>query len=139
MATPAKLTDLDYIQFLLAAHAAFSCVEAANTDGAPDQPPAHDAYTRLLTRQPPDTEALWTEAQPFVRLKTGLLVVDDSTLDKPHARHMKLVHRHWSGKHKRVVWGISLITLLWTDGGAKLPVDCRLGNEPLDDINQNQH
>jgi hypothetical protein len=139
MATPAKLTDLDYIQFLLAAHSAFSCVEAAKTDGASDQPPAHDAYTRLLTRQPPDTEALWREAQPFVRLKTGLLVVDDSTLDKPHARHMELVHRHWSGKHKRVVWGISLITLLWTDGGAKLPVDCRLGNEPVDAINQNQH
>ena len=32
MATPAKLTDLDYIQFLLAAASAFSCVEAARTD-----------------------------------------------------------------------------------------------------------
>src|SRR5579862_7719321 len=112
MATPAKLSDLDYIQFLLAAQTAFSCVEAAKTDGASDQPPAHDAYTRLLTRQPPDTEALWIETHPFVNKKTGLLVLDDSTLDKPHARHIPLVHRHWSGKHKRVVSGISLITLL---------------------------
>jgi putative transposase len=139
MATPAKVTDLDYIQFLLAATTAFSCVEAARTDGAPDDPPAHDAYTRLLTRQPPDTEALWTETQPFVNKRLGLLVVDDSTLDKPHAKHMALVHRHWSGKHKRVVWGINLITLLWTDGGAKMPVDCRLSDEPEDGIDKNQH
>ncbi len=139
MATPAKLSDLDYIQFLLAAQTAFSCVEAAKTDGAPDDPPAHDAYTRLLTRQPPDTEALWQETQPFVNLTTGLLVLDDSTLDKPHARHMRLVHRHWSGKHKRSVWGINLITLLWTDGGTKLPIDCRLSNAPVDGVDKNAH
>src|ERR1051326_4358698 len=137
MATPAKLSDLDYIQFLLAAQTAFSCVEAARSEGAPDDPPAHDAYTRLLTRQPPDTEALWRETQPFVNKQTGLLVVDDSTLDKPHARHMDLVYRHWSGKHKRTVWGINLISLLWTDGGAKLPVDCRLSNTPKEGIDKN--
>jgi len=138
MPTPAKVSDLDYIQFLLAAQTAFSCVEAARTDGAPDNPPAHDAYTRLLTRQPPDTEALWTETQPFVHLATGLLVADDSTLDKPHAKHMALVHRHWSGKHKRSVLGINLLTLLWTDGGAKLPLDCRLSNAPVDGIDKNR-
>lgn len=138
MPTPAKVSDLDYIQFLLAAQTAFSCVEAARTDGAPDNPPAHDAYTRLLTRQPPDTEALWTETQPFVHRTTGLLVADDSTLDKPHAKHMALVHRHWSGKHKRSVLGINLLTLLWTDGGAKLPIDCRLSNAPVDGIDKNR-
>ena len=81
MATPAKVSDFDYIQFLLAATSAFSCVEAARTDGVPDDPPAHDAYTRLLTRQPPDTVALWRETQPFVQKEVGLLVLDDSTLD----------------------------------------------------------
>jgi len=139
MATPAKVSDLDYIQFLLAAQTAFSCAEAARTDGAPDNPPAHHAYTRLLTRQPPNTEALWTETQPFVNRASGLLVADDSTLDKPHARHMALVHRHWSGKHKRSVLGINLITLLWTDGGTKLPIDWRLSNAPIDGIDKNQH
>lgn len=139
MATPAKVDDLDYIQFLLAAQTAFSCVEAARTSGAPDDPPAHDAYTRLLLRQPPDPEALWQETQPFVETGGGLLVLDDSTLDKPHARHMALVHKHWSGKHKRSVWGINLVTLLWTDGGAKLPLDCRLSNAPKDGVDKNQH
>lgn len=140
MATPAKVTDVDYIQFLLAAQTAFSCVEAAQCSGGEwDDPPAHDAFTRLLLRQPPDTEALWQETCPFVARTSGLLVADDSTLDKPHARHMELVHNHWSGKHHRVVSGINLITLLWTDGGAKLPLDCRVSNKPVDDLDKNQH
>src|SRR5687768_3560163 len=103
MANYAKVSDVDYIQFLMAAQTAYSCVEAAKTDGALDDPPAHDAYTRLLTRQPPDTEALWRETQPYVHKESGLLVLDDTTLDKPYAKRMELVHRPWSGKHKRQV------------------------------------
>lgn len=140
MPTLPKIEDVDYIQFLLAAQTAFSCVEAASSHaGAQEQPPAHDAYTRLLLRQPPDTEALWQETHPLVDTATGLLVLDDSTLDKPHARHMELVHKHWSGKHHQSVLGINLLTLLWTDGGAKLPVDCRLSNAPVDGVDKNQH
>jgi putative transposase len=56
----------------------------------------------------------------------GLLVLDDSVLDKPYARHMGLVGRFWSGKHKRVVQGIDLVTLLWTDGDGLWPCDYRL-------------
>lgn len=140
MATPAKVADLDYIQFLLAAQTAFSCVEAARSaPGVPEDPPAHDTYTRLLKRQPPDTEALFAETQPFVNKQTGLLVLDDTTLDKPHARHMALVHKHWSGKHQKVVLGINLLTLLWTDGGAKLPIDCRLHDAPTTGVSKNAY
>jgi hypothetical protein len=140
MPTRPKIEDVDYIQFLLAAQTAFACVEAAKTDGgAQGEPPAHDAYTRLLLRQPPDTEALWQETHALVDKQTGLLVLDDSTLDQPHARHMALVHKHWSGKHHKSVFGINLITLLWTDGGAKLPIACRLSNAPVDGVDKNQH
>ena len=55
-----------------------------------------------------------------------MLVLDDSTLDKPYAQKIGLVTRHWSGKHKAVVRGVNLATLLWTDGDRKLPVDYRL-------------
>jgi hypothetical protein len=46
----------------------------------------------------------------LVKPKQGLLVLDDSTLDKPYARKMELVHHHWSGKHRQVVSGINLST-----------------------------
>ena len=41
---------------------------------------------------------------------------------------MGLVGRFWSGRHHRVVQGISLVTLLWTDGQAMLPCDYRLAD-----------
>ena len=75
---------------------------------------------------PPDTEALWREAAPFVQRAGGVLAVDDTTLDKPHARRMDLATRHGSGKHGRVVQGINGISLLWTRGRERLPCDVRI-------------
>jgi hypothetical protein len=46
--------------------------------------------------------------------------MDDTTLDKPYARKMDLVTRHWSSKHQRVVQGFALLTLLWTVGFIKV-------------------
>lgn len=69
---------------------------------------------------------LWQEAEPLVEKAKGVLVIDDSTLDKPYAKHIQLVTQHWSGKHHQVVQGINLITLLWTDGDRKFPVDYRI-------------
>ena len=52
-----------------------------------------------------------------------MLVLDDSTLDKPYARDIALVGRHWSGKHHAVVQGIGRVSLLWTDGDRHNPCD----------------
>ncbi|AEN73418.1 transposase IS4 family protein [Rhodothermus marinus SG0.5JP17-172] len=129
-----KVDELDYIHFLVAAQRVFTTTEAARIRAGELNAPAHDAYTRLLKRIPPDTEALWQEVAPFVQPDRGVLVVDDTTLDKPHARKMALVRRHWSGKHKRVVQGINLISLLWTEGQARLPCDFRLYNRAEDGL-----
>jgi putative transposase len=64
-----KCDDLDYIHFLIAAQRVFTCTEAARCH----QAPAHEAFTRLLQRQPPDTAALWQEAKAHVNLRKGLL------------------------------------------------------------------
>ena len=72
---------------------------------------------------------MWQEVEPLVDKSRGCLVIDDSALDKPYARHIELVTTHWSGKHQQVVLGINLLALLWTDGNAALPCDCRLYGE----------
>jgi hypothetical protein len=137
---PPKCDELDYIHFLIAAQKVFSnteaarCHPAAGADG-----PAHDAYTRLLHRCQADGEALWQEVQPCVSLTEGILVVDDTTLDKPYAHAMELVTRHWSGKHRQVVQGINLISLLWTDGEAHWPCDFRVYDKPHDGLSKNDH
>jgi putative transposase len=131
-----KVTETEYIQFLIAAQRVYSCVEAerVSPEGA-----AHDAYTRLLSRVPPDTEALWEEAKGLVKLNEGVLILDDSTLDKPYAKQIELVTRHWSGKHHGVVQGINLESLVWSDGERIVPVDCRLYAKAEDQQTKNDH
>jgi hypothetical protein len=135
----AKCAEYDYINFLVAAQRVFSTLEAARTQPYGEHGPAHDAYTRLLQRLPADSESLWAEVKGCITLDMGLLVIDDTTLDKPYARHMALVTRHWSGKHRAVVQGINLISLVWTDGNGCLPCDFRLYNKAQDGLDKNDH
>ena len=129
-----KVTDLDYINFLVASPLVFTCTEAARVQPARPHRAAHDALTRLLYRLDPDPTPLWHEAQQHLRRHDGLLIIDDTTLDKPYAHKIALVHRHWSGKHHRVVQGINLVTLLWSDGTDAIPCDYRLYDKPVDGV-----
>ena len=134
-----KVTDLDYINFLVAAPKICSCTEAARVQPITPRRAAHDAFTRLLHRLNPDSTPLWNEAQQHVVLHDGLLIIDDTTLDKPYAEHLALVRRHWSGKHHRVVQGINLVTLLWSDGTDAIPCDYRIYDKPVDGLTKNAH
>ena len=103
-------------------------------------PPAHDSFTRLLERLPPDSEALWDDAKKIItNITEGSLIIDDTTLDKPYAEKMDYVTYHWSGKHHRVVKGINLITTLRSDGTALVPCDFRLYNASKDGLTKNDH
>jgi len=134
-----KVTELEFMDFLIASPLQATATEAQRTQPDSADPAAHDAYTRLLHRLEPDSEALWAEVQSDVRRTSGVLVLDDSVLDKPYARKMELVHHMWSGKHHRVVKGIDLLTLLWTDGDRHLPCDYRLYDKPHDQKTKNDH
>jgi hypothetical protein len=133
-----KCQPEDYIDFLIATPKACSATEAARVQPPQPRPAAHDAFTRLLHRLEPDPETLWAEARPQVDLTSGVLVVDDSTLDKPYAKTIDLVGRHWSGKHHAVVQGINLVSLLWTDGDRHLPCDYRIYHKP-EGLTKNDH
>jgi hypothetical protein len=52
---------------------------------------------------------------------------------------MELVVRHWSGKHHKVVSGINLITLLWTEGDRHVPCDYRIFDKKQDALTKNDH
>lgn len=134
-----KVSEFQFIDFLIASPSQATATEAQRTQPDSTDPAAHDAYTRLLHRLEPDSDALWVEVQPDVCRTTGVLVLDDSVLDKPYARKMDLVHHMWSGKHHRVVKGIDLLTLLWTDGDRHLPCDYRLYDRPNDQKTKNDH
>ncbi len=134
-----KVTDRDYINFLVASPLVFTCTEAGRVQPAAPRRAAHAALTRLLHRLAPDSTPLWEEAQQQVVLHAGLLIVDDTTLDTPYAQTIALVHRQWSGKHHRVVSGINLVTLLWSDGTDAIPCDYRLYDKPVDGVTKHAH
>jgi hypothetical protein len=112
---PPKVEYLDYIHFLVAAQKTFTCNEASRSH------PDRDATRRLhapateTASNPRNSsgEALWQEAEPVVERGKGLLILDDTTLDKPYANKIEHVTWHWSGKHGKAVKGINLLTLLW--------------------------
>ena len=137
---PPRASDEDYINFLLASHGRYTCTEATRSqpEGRANRP-SHDLFTRFLLRQPQDTGQLWEEAEPIVTKNSGVLVLDDTTLDKPYSKEISLVTNHWSGKHHQVVRGINLITLLWTDGSKLVPTDYRIYDKPFGGKTKNEH
>ena len=72
-------------------------------------------------------------------MASGVLVLDDTVLDKPYARKMDLVQYMWSGKHHAVVKGINLVTILWTDGDRQIPCDYRIYDKGNDNKTKNDH
>lgn len=133
----AKCTALDYIDFLIATPRICTATEAARVQPHHLHPPAHDAFTRLLHRLEPNADLLWIEVRPLIHRHRGVLILDDSTLDKPYAQHMDLVCWHWSGKHHDVVKGINLLTLVWNDGDTLQPCDYRIYNKSKDGLTKN--
>ena len=129
----------DSIDFLIASPKASCCTESAPVQPVSPDPPADDAFTRLLHRLEPDPDALSTEAEPRVDRLGGPPVFDDSTLDKHSAEKIDPVGRHRSGKHKRVVRGINPITAAWTDGDRVVPCGARPFDKARDGPTKDDH
>ncbi len=88
---------------------------------------SHDSANRFLLRESYEPLELFNQAKELLCLVGGTLNVDDTTLDEPYSRKIALVGHFWSGKHHRVVKGLSLITLYYTDPqGRSLPVNYRV-------------
>lgn len=86
-----RCDDEEYIQSLIAAPRVVSATEAARVQPRHPDARAHDAFTRLLHRLEPDPATLWHEVEGQVERARGVLVLDDSTLDKPYVHKMELV------------------------------------------------
>ena len=93
---------------------------------------SHDSVNRFLLRKRYEPYDLFDEVKPYINLIGGTLSGDDTVIDKPHsnAKLTELISYVWSGRHHRVVKGIQLITLYYTDVlGRSLPVNYRIYNK----------
>lgn len=114
-----------YIWYLLGEPEYTSCCRLAAIMGNL----SHDSVNRFLEREDYEPEDLFPEVKAEIVLEGGSLSVDDSVLDKPYSdpKKARLIDYFWSGKHKRVVKGLNLITLYYTDvKGICVPVNYRV-------------
>jgi hypothetical protein len=111
-----------YIGFLMSEPKSSTCTRLSEVMNI-----SHDSVNRFLLREAYEPEDLFAEGARVLNLSGGTLSVDDTVLDKPYSHKMELVGYFWSGKHHRVVKGINLVTLYYTDPqGQHLPVNYRI-------------
>ena len=114
-----------YTLFLMAEPKYVSCLRL----GEIMKDRSHDSVNRFLLREKYTPQDLFDENKDKMVLEGGSLSVDDSVIDKPYRDPNKteLVGYFWSGKHKRTVKGINLISLYYTDiVGNSYPVNFRI-------------
>ena len=56
----------------------------------------------------------------------GYLIVEDTVIEKPSARLLGEAAWVWSSQQRKVVLGVSVVLLVWTDGAVRIPLACRL-------------
>jgi hypothetical protein len=56
----------------------------------------------------------------------GYLIIDDTVVAKPYARRLGEAAWVWSNKDKKVIFGVSVVLLVWTDGQIRMPVAYRV-------------
>lgn len=133
-----KCSEYLYVQFLIATQKNFTCTELSKV--SPENTMAHDAATRMLSREKLTPSILWKNTKHCVDPNSGYLIVDDSLLEKPSSKHTDLVHWQYSGARHDTMPGIGLVNLLWTnDLGWHIPVDFRIYDKPTDGKTKNDH
>lgn len=124
--------DMDlYTDYLLSS---FVQVTATGLSSMLDQAVSHDDVTRFLNHMNSGNKALWEQVKPVVRSaekelsgqKTGLLVIDDTIIDKAYTDENGLVSGHDDHSKNRYVKGINLVSVLLVLGKVVLPVAYKL-------------
>jgi hypothetical protein len=126
--TTAKCNLSIYTLFLLCEPKYVSCVRLAQIL----EDLSHDSINRFLWRENYTPKDLFDEVAPQTELEGGTISVDDMVIDKLYSNQKKaeLIDYFWSGKHKKTVKGINLLTLYYTDTkGVSVPVNYRLVNK----------
>jgi len=122
-----------YSSFLIGNSNRYSGVELSKTV----DDTAHDSVSRWLSRFTFKPQELWNQAKNLVSLKTGYLVVDDTTLNKQYSCVNELARKQYSGDEHAIINGINLVNLLWTDWEKCVPVDYRIYQKNIDGKTKN--
>jgi hypothetical protein len=119
-----------YSDFLLAS---FSLATATGLSELLDGDMSHDAVTRLLRENEFAARELWKLAKPLVRkyeAASGVLIFDDTIIEKAHTDETELICWHWDHSKQRNVKGISLLSAFYHSDPLCVPVGYELITKP---------
>lgn len=117
-----ELLDL-YSDYLISS---FSYTTATGLSGMLEGGVSHDKVTRFLSNEEFNAKTLWKSVKALVRKyerEEGVLVVDDTIIEKPYTDESELVCWHYDHSKGRNVKGINLVNVLYEAGGVRLPVN----------------
>lgn len=86
---------------------------------------SHDKVTRFLSAEPQSSAHLWRVVKPLVRLvesPEGVVIVDDSSEEKPDTDENELICWHYDHSQERTVKGINFLTAAYAVAGICLPL-----------------
>jgi putative transposase len=87
---------------------------------------SHDQLTRMLQGTWSGHTLLNLALRTLFMVAGGYLILDDTVVEKPYARLLGEAAWVWSSKQKKVVFGVSMVVLIWTDGQVRIPLAFRL-------------
>ena len=120
-----NLLDL-YSDYLLSS---FGQTTATGLSRLVDGEVSHDQISRMLSSEKITAQKWWQMVKPHVRAiesEDGVMIVDDSIVEKPHTDENDLICWHYDHSKGQVVKGINFITTFYYTQGAGLPVTFEL-------------
>jgi hypothetical protein len=87
---------------------------------------SHEQLTRMLQGTWSGHTLLNLALRLLFTVAGGYLILDDPVVEKPYARLLGEAAWVWSSKQRKVVFGVSVVLLVWTDGQVRIPLAFRL-------------
>lgn len=101
---------------------------------------SHDSISRWLSGAHCQPRDIWHEARSHVLGTHGILVADDTILDKQRSDKIELVRYQYSGTEHDVIKGIGMLNFLWVDEAEEVyPIDVRIYEPKGDGKTKNDH
>lgn len=101
---------------------------------------SHDAVSRWLANTKCQPKDIWETAKQDVLETQGIIIGDETVLDKSRSKKVELVRWQYSGDEHDVIRGIGMLNMLWKRiDGEVFPMDFRIYNPPEDGKTKNDH
>ena len=103
-------TRLDYCQYLLSSQINYTLTNYADHH----EHFSHDALNRYLRGERLTSRMIWESVKPLLEsTENGILIFDDSVLDKNHSHKIELVRRQYSGNAHGIIKGIGMVNCVY--------------------------